>query len=101
LSDQHAVEWILVMADKVTSTLGMPHRYRELGEAFRRDRTWNILSDYTSVGQFADAVFCGNLPSRSGAYEDVVFYVVIDRCPGSARKLGIGKHPPEKGVRVE
>jgi hypothetical protein len=100
LSDEHAVEGILVQAGEESGAGGVSARDGERFEQFRSEHLVKAKRKIHRVGKLSDAGFRGDFPRRSSADDDDVG-ARADEFAGAGRKSGIIAEPPEQGVGVQ
>ena len=81
LRNQHPIKWVLVRTGERSGRLPMRKADRQRDKTLSTENVRKVDRDARGSRQLANADFCGDLPSRGGADEDVVASV-LDRGAG-------------------
>lgn len=100
LSDQQAVEGVLVGDVHLTSALRVVDADRQFAEALFGNDRLEILRQHRRAGQLADPEFGGDLHRRGGADNDLVG-LIGDGIAGAAAESFVTRQPPDQRVGIE
>lgn len=100
LRNEHAIEWIPMIARKAAGALCVQHRDVQRDKALTADAAEHVGRDVLRAWELAQSRLGRDFPGGGGAHQHRV-RVASDQAARFDRQPAITVEPPQEGVRVE